>query len=89
VASERPADGALIARVGNGEIGVETVADSSPFGMQLVTVVDEELEVLVLTAMTEPRQPRFALDHASDGDGITRVALAPLAVASGFSCRQS
>ncbi len=69
-------DVTLVARYQHLEIAVQAVAQARLLGQQLVSVVDEQLEVTVVARTAHARQILFAQHNARDRQGVRRVALA-------------
>ena len=75
-----------VARQEELQVAVQAVAHPGLFGDELVTVVDQQLQVAVHRCAVRPRQALLATHDASDGQSIGGVALSrapavtPLAV---------
>lgn len=60
----------------DGQVGVNAVADPGALGLELVSMVDEELQIVGVAVDLERREALLTRDDSSDRDRVRGVGLA-------------
>jgi hypothetical protein len=88
-AGEHSTECALIARVGDGQVSMKTISDPGALVEELVSVVDQELEILRNACLAYWWQVWFAEHDSSDRQRVTWIRLAARAQPLCLSSRKA